>query len=459
MNIKKGDTVELTITAMAFGGEGLGKHEGMTVFTDKVVPGDEAEVRLMKVKKNFAEAKTVRIIKTSPDRVKAKCPYAEVCGGCNFQFLDYEKQLEIKEQSVIDALERLAKINNPPVNKIIGCKEIYYYRNKMEFSFGYDEQMNFAMGLHMPGRKFDILDLNECHLESLDAVEILKAVKAFCFEKKWPPFKYSVGEGFLKNLIIREGKRTNEIMVILVTSDDAPENFQVGLEELKEILVAKVPKITSIYWQKTISKRGMPRRTEDTLIHGSKVLNEKMILENGDALDFEILPQAFFQVNTLQAEVLYHEVLKLVSDKNHEMIFDLFCGTGTIGLFLAKHAERVWGVEMNTDAVRAAAENAKKNKITNIDFFNGDVTEVLKKIKERPSLVVVDPPRAGLTQKLVDKINDFGAKEIIYVSCNPATFARDLTWLQEFGYKLKSVQPVDMFPHSYHIETVAKIER
>ena len=292
--------------------------------------------------------------------------------------------------------------------------------------------------------------------EKLKVQGHVNLVRDLMKELKWLPFKYSNGEGYLKHLAIREGKRTNEIMINLSTSDDLPKDIEDGLNRFVNLIKDKV---SSIYWTQVISRRGTPRQTKEKLLYGNKFLTEEMHLENGDKLSFQILPKAFFQVNTFQAEKLYYEVIKLATRHNQSMIFDLFCGTGTIGLFLAKHTEKVLGIEINEDSVKVARTNAENNKIYNIDFFNGDVANVLSSVKELPSLIVVDPPRAGLTQKAIDYINNFNSKEVIYVSCNPSSLARDVKIFQEYGFKLKSVQPVDMFPHTFHIENVCLLER
>jgi len=462
MQLKKGEIIEFDVHALAFGGAGVGKYEGLTVFVEKTMPGDRVQASLTRIKPKFAEAKLVEIVKESPDRVEPKCKYSGKCGGCQLQFMPYEKQLEFKKQNVIDSFERIGKIFDANILDVIPSKDSFYYRNKMEFSFGYDAEMKFTLGMHVPGRRFDIMDLTECHLESKLSTDILNITRAFMRESEWKPFKYSIGKGFLRSLYIREGKRTGEVLVNLVTSDAVPKKFD---EEIKKY-IEKVStmtdgeqSVTSIYWTQIISKRGHKRQIKEKLLFGKKFLTEKMILENGDELDFDILPQAFFQVNTFQAEILYKEVLRLATSSSNGTVFDLFCGTGTIGLFLAKHCEKVLGIELNEEAVKAARENAQKNAIFNIDFHVGDVTKMLGDIKEFPSLIVVDPPRAGLTEKMIKHMNDFNADRIIYVSCNPATLARDCAWFSEYGYKVKSVQPVDMFPHTYHIENVCLLER
>lgn len=455
MQYKKGEIIEFDVHALAFGGAGLGKYEGVTVFVEGTMPGDRVKASLRRIKSNFMEAKLVEIVKPSADRVEPRCPYANVCGGCHFQFMPYEKQLEFKKQHVIDAFERIGKIYDPPVGDVIGCEEEFYYRNKMEFSFGYGADMNFALGLHLPGRRYDILDLKECHLQSEASSELVNKVRDFVLKKGWEPYKYSCGEGFLRSLFIREGKRTGETMVNLATSHNVPEDVEKGMEEFAGLL----GEVDSVYWSQIISQRGRPKQIKERLLAGKKAITEKMILANGDELEFDILPQAFFQVNTHQAEILYSEVLKLAAAGNHGVVFDLFCGTGTIGLFLAKHCEQVVGIELNPETVKAAHENAQKNKVFNIDFYTGDVGKMLRAMRERPSLIVVDPPRAGLTEKIVKQMNDFGASQIIYVSCNPSTLARDCDWLRGYGYGVKSIQPVDMFPHTYHIENVCLLER
>ncbi len=457
MQMKKGEIIEVDISTLAFGGKGLGKLDGKAVFVDLAVPGDKVKASVTKIKTSYLEAKLVEILVPSEKRVKPKCPYFGVCGGCQFQHLPYENQLEIKKQHVIDAFERIGELANPPVMEILRSENHYYYRNKMEFSFGYDAEMKFAMGMHLPGRRYDILDLKECHLQSEISAGIVNAVREWAISNDLKPYRFQTEEGELKALYIRESKRTNERMVNLVTAEKVPENFEELLGKLSAVLAEM--EVTSFYWSQIISHRGSPRRTVEYLISGKRTITEKMVLANGDELSFEIHPQAFFQVNTLQAEVLYYEVVKLVEENPCELIFDLFCGTGTIGLFLAKHCKKVLGVELNKDAVKSANSNAQKNKIFNIDFFAGDVAKVLEDLKEKPSLIVVDPPRAGMTAKMIKQVSDFGTKKLIYVSCNPATMARDCLLLREFGFKVKKIQPVDMFPQTFHIENVALLER
>lgn len=454
MQLKKGQIVEFDIHALAFGGAGLGKYEGMTVFVKGCMPGDRVKASFTKLKQQYAEADLAEVVSPSKDRAKPKCKYFGVCGGCQFQFMPYEKQLEFKKQNVIDSFERIGNLASPPVSDVIHGEDDYHYRNKMEFSFGYDADMNFTLGMHVPGRRYDIMDLNECHLMSERSHAVVNQVRDWAKNLGWPPFKYSCGEGFLKHLVLRESKKNNELLVDLITSDDLPDDFDEGIKQFTEILYA-----TSVYWAKVVSVRGQRKQIHETLLKGKRFLSETMTLDNGDTLNFDILPQAFFQVNTAMAERLYSQVLKAADCAESDVVFDLFCGTGTIGLFFAKHVAQVFGIEINEESVKAARENAQKNNIFNIDFYCGDVAKLVKTIKERPSIIVIDPPRAGVTEKVVSYINEFSPMKIVYVSCNPATLARDCEWFKGYGYSVKSITPVDMFPQTYHIENVCLLER
>ncbi|MFA6917515.1 MAG: TRAM domain-containing protein, partial [Candidatus Gracilibacteria bacterium] len=290
MQLRKGQIVELKIDKIAFGGNGLGKYEGLVVFVPSTMPGDLVKASFTKIKKDYAEAELVEVVEKSPDRVEPKCRFFDKCGGCQFQFMIYKMQLQIKKQQVIDAFERIGKIKDPPVADVIGCENQYYYRNKMEFSFGYDEKMNFALGMHLPGRRYDILDLVECHLQSEFSSKIVNAVREFISKTGWPPFKYSLGEGFLQSLYVREGKRTNEVMINLVTSDDKPKDFDEKIKKFVEVLADMKDgekKITSIYWTQVISRRGIPKQRKETLMKGKRTLTEKLKLKNGNELIFE----------------------------------------------------------------------------------------------------------------------------------------------------------------------------
>jgi len=462
MQLKKGQVEEINIDSVAFGGQGIGEFEGIKVFVDGAMPGDCVDASFRKIKKKYIEADLVEIKRPSGDRLEARCEHYDRCGGCQMQHIPYDQQLEMKKSHTVDCFERIGEIASVPVTDVIPCDEQFWYRNKMEFSFGYDHDMSFSLGFHVPKRRYDILDINKCYLQSPFSNQILKLVRDFAFEMSWMPFRYQSGEGTLRSLFVREGKRTGEVMVNLVVAESRPDDFEEKIKILSERLMGlkgEDKKVVSFYYSWSVSRRGERKKFFKELVDGKAAINEEMVLENGDKLEFEILPDAFFQVNTFQAEKLYSQVVKLISDREHEVIFDLFCGTGTIGLFLSRYAEHVVGVEMNSDAVESAIKNAKKNKIFNIDFYTGDVNKMIGNVRLRPSMIVVDPPRCGLAKKIIPVISDFGCSRIVYVSCNPATLARDCAYLGEFGYKVVSVQPVDMFPNTYHIENVCLLER
>ncbi|MFH1218573.1 MAG: TRAM domain-containing protein, partial [Candidatus Peregrinibacteria bacterium] len=283
MQLKKGQIVELEITKIAFGGAGIGKYEGLTVFVEGVMVGDRVRASFTRIKPKFAEAELVEVVKESKDRVKVKCPHFFKCGGCQLQFMPYKMQLEMKKQHVVDSFERIGKIFDAEIFDVIGCEEEFYYRNKMEFSFGYDANMNFTLGMHVPGRRFDIMDIDQCYLESEFSVAILNKVREVTLGLGWKSFKYSAGEGFLRALYIREGKRTGEVMVNLVCSDDEPEDLKSGLEKLvEELRGLEGGNVTSIYYSKVISRRGIRRQVVESVIYGKKSLSERLILENGD---------------------------------------------------------------------------------------------------------------------------------------------------------------------------------
>lgn len=464
--IRKGDIIELSIDKLTFEGGGLGEINGLKIFVEGSFPGDIVKAFVFKSKKNYAEARLIEILTASPYRITPRCEYVGTCRGCQMQEIPYEKQVEIKKTHIEDCLSRIGGFKEVKVSEIIPSKDNFYYRNKMEFSFGYDADKNFTLGMHAPNRRFDILDLKNCFLQSEFSNAILALVRKFAKDHGFIPFNFGNGEGDFRSLYIREGKRTGEVMVNIVVSgnvsqktiDDISE-LSILLSNLKSIARGEEDKkIVSVYMTKVISKKGVPRIDRPYLLFGKPSISEKMIIDDL-ALSFDIYPSSFFQVNTFQAEELYRIVRDFARQKAHGVVFDLFCGTGTIGLFLAKYVNQVIGVEIVEDAVKAARENALKNGIFNADFFLGDVFKKLSDIRERPSLVVVDPPRSGLSEKSILKLNEFSPSQIIYVSCNPATLARDLKIFSEFGYNIKIIKAVDMFPHTYHIETVVLIEK
>lgn len=452
MQLKKGQIVELEIESLVFGGRGIGEFEGRKVFVPDTVPGDKVEAKLTRIKPKFMEARLERVVRPSERRVEARCPHFDVCGGCKWQFLPYEEQLRVKEQQVRDSLERIGGLDGTIVSEIIGNASPWFYRNKMEVSFGPGED-SLKLGFYPPGFHYEVFDLEECYLQSEMMPELVARVREWAVDMGLEFYKKDTGEGFLRNFIIREGKRTGERMVILVTSmHEFPEaeSFVALFDESE---------VSSIFWMQVDQERGRRTEIHEHHLFGKRVLTEALELENGERLEFDIQPQAFFQTNTLQAEVLYSEVISLAELNGDEVVFDLYCGTGTIGLFCAHKAREVVGVELNPSAVASAKVNAAKNGIENVRFELGSVDSVLESLEGSPDVVIVDPPRAGLGETVVEQVCGFGARRVVYVSCNPTSMARDLKQFGELGYVCKKVQPVDMFPQTHHVECVCLLER
>jgi 23S rRNA (uracil1939-C5)-methyltransferase len=426
MQYKKGQKIRVEIEKIAFGGRGIGHYDERIVFVNNAVPCDLVECSFTRIKPNFFEARLEKIIKESNQRIKPRCKHFNVCGGCTWQYLNYHKQLELKENQVKEALRHIGGFKNIEVKSIIGCDEPWFYRNKMEFSF-----YKKMVGLHPKGYRYEVFDLKECFLESDVIPKILKKIRKI------------IKPGLI-SLTIREGKRTNERLINL-TYTDAEVNRQKYINLMK-------PFATSIYITKKIAKKGQKTEFIEEHLFGKKTLTEELC-----NLKFKILPQAFFQPNTLQAEKLYNKAVEISEIKAHDTVLDLFCGTGTIGMTIAKHANEVFGIDSNESAIENAKQNAKTNKIKNIKFVSGDAYKKVKELNLKPDIVIVDPPRCGLNQKLCEKLAELKPKTIVYISCNPTTQARDLKSLANSGYNLDLMQPIDMAPHTYHIETVAKL--
>ena len=464
MELKKNQNITAVITDVAFGGMGISKipmaEKQFVVFVPDTIPGDEVSARYIKIKKSYAVATLQKIIKPSPLRTKPRCKHFDVCGGCTFQYLNYENQLHIKEQQVRDCIERIGGVTECEILPIIGCADPWFYRNKMEYSFGMvvaadTSAGQLSLGLHIRGRFADIFDLQECFLQSPMSVEILSAVRNWAREKKLTPYDTFTKRGLLRSLTIREGKNTSDVMVNLIVNAD--ESFT-EIDSLQKIFERDFPNVTSLFLTAVRIQRGHPTAVQEKYIFGKTVLTETLRVDPETTLSFDIHPQAFFQTNTRQAEILYKTTIDLAGPKNTDVVYDLFCGTGTIGMFFAKKAGKVFGVESHEGAVKNARNNPEKNGLKNITFFCGDVGKMLKKHIEQgelppPDIVVIDPPRAGVGQKTLEQIMALKAKKIVYVSCNPATFARDAALMGKL-YTLKKLQPVDMFPQTYHVEVV-----
>lgn len=469
--IKKGTEVDLTIESLAFGGKGVAKLDDFVIFVKNAIPGQTVRAFIYKKRSGYAEARPVEIIKESPNYTVPPCKHFKYCGGCTFQQLDYAKQVEQKKQQVVDAFQRLAGLHSVKIDQVIPSDTIYNYRNKMEFTFSNrrwilptepkDAPQGFALGLHIPGRFDKILDINECHIQPKLGNEIINFVREKAIELKLKPYDAKTHIGFLRHLVLRFGVNTNEMMINIVTSYENTD----FLIPLVQDLIEKFPQITSVINNINTRKGDTAFGEYEIIMHGEPIITDKI----GD-LTFEISANSFFQTNTLQAEKLYQAVLSGAELTGKETVYDLYCGTGSISLFLAQKAKAVYGFEMIRSAVEDAQQNAEANSIDNAQFFKANLdtyfkgfvsfSNFTKKFKiSKPDVIVIDPPRAGMHEDFVRYLPKFGAKRIVYVSCNPTTQARDLKILFAKGYKYTKATMIDMFPHTPHIETVVVLDK
>jgi 23S rRNA (uracil1939-C5)-methyltransferase len=441
---RRGDELELRIDRLAYGGAGVARADGYVVFVRDAVPGDRLRARITRSKRSFAEADAVELLEPSPDRVEPHAPHP----GAPWQVLPYELQLKEKEAQVRDALERLGGFERPPVQRIVPAEQQLRYRNKVEYSFGADEEHDLVLGFHRRGR-FDLIDdVSRDILASERADELREAVKAWCREEGLSAWDRRGQSGLLRNLVVREGRRTGQLQARVVTSPGA----QFRAAELAAAIPAE-----SVLWTRAASVAETTREGVTERIKGRAEIEEQLC-----GLTFRISPDAFFQTNTEMAERLYATAAELAELSGRERVLDLYCGIGTIALVFALDAAEVWGVELVERAVADAIENARLNGVDNARFFAGDVRLAMRPLLEqagRPDLVVVDPPRAGLSNKVVRRVLEAEANRIVYVSCNPTTLAPNARQFADAGYQLEAVRPVDMFPQTPHIECVALLER
>jgi 23S rRNA (uracil1939-C5)-methyltransferase len=464
--LKKGQEIELSIESLAFGAKGVAKTDNFVVFVNGALPGETVLAKIRKKQKNHAEAQLVKVLQKSPFYVEPVCSHFGECGGCSIQHLDYEKQLEYKTDQVGDVLRKLGGLSGFELLPTIPSPNIFNYRNKMEFSFSRDrwitqqeissgetiERSFCFLGMHAKGFFEKVVDLQECHLVNPIASEILKEVRAIAKESELEVYTTKDHTGFWRFLVIRSCQNTNDLMVNIVTHSYNEEIAHL----LKERLISKFPSITSLLYSTTTNKANVAFSEEEHLLAGNRTIFEKL----GD-YKFEISANSFFQTNSKQAEQLYDVVKEYADFDGSENVYDLYCGAGTISLYISKYANKVVGFEAIDSAVKDARRNAELNKVKNCQFVRGDLRDQLTDIKMatrlygRPDVMIIDPPRAGMHPKTVKTILRLKPEKIVHVSCNPATLARDLKELCAEFYKLVKVQPVDMFPHTAHVEVVA----
>lgn len=456
--LKRRQEIKLKISDLAFGGKGISKLDDMVFFVKDAIPNQTVNAKISKIKKNYAEAFNIETLEKSIYEVDPKCEHFNWCGGCTVQNLKYQKQLYYKEKQISDIMQRIGKIQKLKINKIIGCEKTFNYRNKMEYTFsdnpwfiGDESYDNVIIGLHVPKRFDKILNINECHINHEVFNEILNISKEISNKYNLIPYDVKNHRGFLRFLVLRIGIHTNEVMVNIVTAGFKPEI----IKPLVDALSSKIKVIKSIVNTINNEKSNIASGTTK-LLYGQEFINEKI----GDC-EFKISANSFFQTNSYQVKTLYDYIVKTANFKKDDIVYDLYCGAGTIGIYISKFVKKVYGIEIVEDAVKDAKINAKKNNVKNISFYCGDLKDILSTDVMNdillPSIIIVDPPRPGLHPNTLKNLLKIKPKKIIYVSCNPATMARDLEVLISEQYSIKDLQPIDMFPHTPHVECVTTL--
>jgi 23S rRNA (uracil1939-C5)-methyltransferase len=441
---RRGEQLELTVDSLAYGGAGVARLDGYVVFVADAIPGDRVRAVVGKSKRAYAEARAIEILEPSPDRLEARAAHP----GAPWQVLPYERQLDVKQAQVAEALSRIGHLNDYTLEPIVPAVAQWRYRNKLEYSFGADPTGRLICGFHAPGRWDEIIEVSDCLLASEPANAARERVVQWCREQELAPYDRRTGEGLLRNLVVREGRSTGQLQVRLVTGAG-------GGDLDREALVRAAAPCDGLLLTRIAGVGETTQGGETELLSGSDRLQEEI-----GGLRVRITPQAFFQTNTEMAERLYGIAIEYARLNASDRAYDLYCGIGTIALMLAPRVAEVWGLEIVEPAIADAIANARLNEISNVRFFAGDVRLALRELVTeagRPDVLVVDPPRAGLSQKVVRRIIEAGPKRIVYVSCNPTTLAPNAAQLVEAGYELVRVRPVDMFPQTPHIECVAEL--
>ncbi|HEX6491185.1 MAG TPA: 23S rRNA (uracil(1939)-C(5))-methyltransferase RlmD [Gaiellaceae bacterium] len=449
--VAKDQEVELHVDSLAYGGNGVARLDGFVVFVRRGLPGDTVRARVTKVKRSHAEALVLEVISAGAAHVEAPCAHYPACGGCRFQDLAYEVQLEAKQEQVREALRRIGGIDEPPLEPIVPAESRFHYRNKLEYSFT-ATPAGPALGFHRAGRWDEVLEIDKCWLTTDLGNAIRGAVCDWSREERLEPYDQAEHSGYLRHLVVREGRNTGQALVELVTAPGERFERDHFVETLR-----RFPQVRSIHWAVNETPAEVTN-LPTTLLWGEEAIEEELC-----GLRFRVRPNAFLQTNTAMAERLYGLAGEFADLRGGETVYDLYCGIGTIGLTLASRALTVWGVELSEESVACALENADLNGVTNAAFFAGETGDALAELRERagaPDLVVVDPPRAGLSNKALRRLGRLEAPRLVYVSCNPTTLAGNLKELgASWGYRLERARPLDLFPHTPHTETVALLTR
>jgi len=463
---KQAPLLNITIESYAAEGKSIARLEdGKVLFVDNAIPGDVIDVAITKDKKSWMQGRTIRLVQPSPQRIEPFCQHFGVCGGCKWQMLPYQQQLIYKQQQVADQLQRIGHVELPPIQTIVGSPYESFYRNKVEFTFSSKRYRTFeeigtgdeaftpepALGFHAPGLFDKVVEIHTCYLQKEPTNILLNVLRQYSEAKKLEYYDFRAHSGWLRNVVLRI-TTTGEILVNLVLHyEDEAERIAI-----MEHILANVPGITSLNYTINPKMNDTIHDLEVICYHGKSYIEEKL-----EDFRFKISPKSFFQTNTYQAEALYRITRDFAGLTGTETLYDLYCGTGSIGIFCSAGAKKVIGIEVVPDAIKDAYVNAEMNGLTHCAFFAGDVekicTDAFFAEHGRPDVIITDPPRAGMTEKLIQQLLKMRAPKVVYVSCNPATQARDLQLL-DAAYRITRLQPVDMFPHTHHIENVALLE-
>ncbi|MGE5474193.1 MAG: 23S rRNA (uracil(1939)-C(5))-methyltransferase RlmD [Ignavibacteriales bacterium] len=449
--VEKNKDYIIDINDQGHEGQGIGKVEGFTVFVDGAIAGEKVEAKIVKIEKSFAYGKLFKIIKPSNVRIEPDCSVFNRCGGCHLQHKSYDAQLRFKTKIVRDAIQRIGGLGDIQIKDTIGMEDPWNYRNKAQYPVGVIDG-NMVFGFYA-SRTHEIIQGQDCIIQDKKSYEIAKNVVEFFKENRISAYDEKTGKGLIRHIIIRTGLNTGEIMLVVVANgENLPKN-----KEFVDYMKSKNPQITSIILN--INKKN----TNVILGYANKVLaGRDYIMEKLGEYTFKISPLSFFQVNPIQTEILYGKAVEYAGLTGKETVFDLYSGIGTISLFLSGKAKKVYGIEVVEPAVENARENAKINGVNNAEFLCGEVEKVMPELYakgETANVVVLDPPRKGCEKVLIDTVVEMGPERIVYVSCNPSTLARDLKVFAEKGYKVKEIQPVDMFPQTYHVECCVLLAR
>jgi 23S rRNA (uracil1939-C5)-methyltransferase len=456
---------KVTITDIGAEGNALARVDNLVVFVPMLIPGDVVDIKVIRKRKKYLEGRVIKFHEYSPDRITPRCIHFGVCGGCKWQHLPYKLQLHFKEKQVKDNLTRIGKIELPEISPIIGSSEIYMYRNKLEYTFSDKRwltkeeviseakfEREDALGFHIPGLFDKVLDIKECHLQPEPSNSIKNAVRQYAHDNNLQFFDLRAQRGFLRNIVIRNSLEGNVMVIVVFFHEDVEKRTG-----LLDFLALEFPKITSLMFVIN-SKRNDSLNDQNPVLYKG----EDHLVEELDGLKFRIGPKSFYQTNTRQALVLYRIARKFAELSGKEVVYDLYTGTGTIANYISAYANRVIGIEYVEEAVRDAKINSEINNIHNTSFFAGDMKDVLTEsfftLHGKPDLIITDPPRAGMQEEVIKIVTGSGADRIVYVSCNPSTQSRDLQLLSN-NYYVAAVQPVDMFPHTHHVENVVLLKR